>query len=188
MKVTTFLFLFFFVVVLNAQQNEEIIKCSVIDDQQVRLKCFDALVASLKENNEEKPEDLILEKKIHKAVIEEKIVDKKLETKSSKEIIKDQKEVIVSLKSSIQKITKQRDLEKQKRESKGLPFSATIVSVSYKSYKFRFKLDNDETWQFTDTGIRARLKEGEKIRIVPGTMRSYFLENSKGRFRVKKIK
>ena len=187
MKVTTFLFLFFFVVVLNAQPNEEIIKCSVIDDQQERLKCFDALAASIRENNEEKPEDLIHEKEIHQDVIEEKIVDEKLETKTSKEIIEDQKGVIVSLENRIQKITKQGDFEKQKRESKGLPFSATIVSVSYKSYKFRFKLDNDETWQFTDTGIRARLKEGDKIRIVPGTMQSYFLENSKGRFRVKKI-
>ncbi len=109
------------------------------------------------------------------------------ETKSSKEIIKDQRKIIVSLKSRIQKISKQRDIEKQKRESKGLPISATIISVAYKSYKFRFKLDNEETWQLTDTGKRAGLKEGDKIKIVPGTMNSYFLENSRGRFRVKKI-
>ena len=102
-------------------------------------------------------------------------------------LIKDQRKIIVSLKSRIQKISKQRDIEKQKRESKGLPISATIISVAYKSYKFRFKLDNEETWQLTDTGKRAGLKEGDKIKIVPGTMNSYFLENSRGRFRVKKI-
>ena len=184
MKVISFLFLFLFSVVLSAQQNEEIVKCSVINDQSERLKCFDSLAASLKKNNKEKiiPEIEILEDEV-----EEEVMEKELETKSSKEIIKDQRKIIVSLKSRIQKISKQRDIEKQKRESKGLSISATIISVAYKSYKFRFKLDNEETWQLTDTGKRAGLKEGDKIKIVPGTMNSYFLENSRGRFRVKKI-
>ena len=62
--------------------------------------------------------------------VEEEVMDKELETKSSKEIIKDQRKIIVSLKSRIQKISKQRDIEKQKRESKGLPISATIISVA----------------------------------------------------------
>ena len=184
MKVISFLFLFLFSVVLSAQQNEEIVKCSVINDQSERLKCFDSLAASLKKDNKEKiiPEIEILEDEV-----EEEVMDKELETKSSTEIIKDQREIIVSLKSRIQKVSKQRDIEKQKRESKGLSISATIISVAYKSYKFRFKLDNEETWQLTDTGKRAGLKEGDKIKIVPGTMNSYFLENSRGRFRVKKI-
>jgi len=187
MKVISFLFLFLFSVVLSAQQNEEIIKCSVINDQSERLKCFDSLAASLKKDNKEKFEKTIPEVEILEGEVEEEVLDKELETKPSKEIIKDQRKIIVSLKSRIQKISKQRDIEKQKRESKGLPISATIISVAYKSYKFRFKLDNEETWQLTDTGKRARLKKGDKIKIVPGTMNSYFLENSKGRFRVKKI-
>ena len=184
MKVISFLSLFLFSVVLSAQQKEEIVKCSVINDQSERLKCFDSLAASLKKNNKEKiiPEIEILEDEV-----EGEVTDKEIETKSSKEIIKDQRKIIVSLKSRIQKISKQRDIEKQKRESKGLPVSATIISVAYKSYKFWFKLDNEETWQLTDTGKRARLKKGDKIKIVPGTMNSYFLENSRGRFRVKKI-
>ena len=187
MKVISFLFLFLFSVVLSAQQNEEIVKCSVINDQSERLKCFDSLAASLKKDNKEKFEKIITEIEILEDEVEEAVMDKELETKSSKEIIKDQRKIIVSLKSRMQKISKQRDIEKQKRESKGLPISATIISVAYKSYKFRFKLDNEETWQLTDTGKRAGLKEGDKIKIVPGTMNSYFLENSRGRFRVKKI-
>ena len=187
MKVISFLFLFLFSVVLSAQQNEEIVKCSVINDQSERLKCFDSLAASLKKDNKEKFEKIIPEIEILEDEVEEEVMDKELETKSSTEIIKDQREIIVSLKSRIQKISKQRDIEKQKRESKGLSISATIISVAYKSYKFRFKLDNEETWQLTDTGKRARLKKGDKIKIVPGTMNSYFLENSRGRFRVKKI-
>lgn len=187
MKVISFLFLFLFSVVLSAQQNEEIVKCSVINDQSERLKCFDSLAASLKKDNKEKFEKIIPKIEILEDEVEEAVMDKELETKSSKEIIKDQRKIIVSLKSRMQKISKQRDIEKQKRESKGLPISATIISVAYKSYKFRFKLDNEETWQLTDTGKRAGLKEGDKIKIVPGTMNSYFLENSRGRFRVKKI-
>ena len=187
MKVISFLFLFLFSVVLSAQQNEEIVKCSVINDQSERLKCFDSLAASLKKDYKEKFEKTIPEVEILEGEVEEEVLDKELETKPSKEIIKDQRKIIVSLKSRIQKISKQRDIEKQKRESKGLPISATIISVAYKSYKFRFKLDNEETWQLTDTGKRARLKKGDKIKIVPGTMNSYFLENSRGRFRVKKI-
>ena len=187
MKVVSFLSLFLFSVVLSAQQNEEIVKCSAINDQSERLKCFDTLAASLKKNNKEKFEKIIPKKEILEDEIEEEVMEKELETKSSKEIIKDQRKIIVSLKSRIQKISKQRDIEKQKRESKGLSISATIISVAYKSYKFRFKLDNEEMWQLTDTGKRAGLKEGDKIKIVPGTMNSYFLENSRGRFRVKKI-
>ena len=187
MKVISFLFLFLFSVVLSAQQNEEIVKCSVINDQSERLKCFDSLAASLKKDNKDKFEKIIPEIEILEDEVEEEVMEKELETKSSKEIIKDQRKIIVSLKSRIQKISKQRDIEKQKRESKDLSISATIISVAYKSYKFRFKLDNEEMWQLTDTGKRAGLKEGDKIKIVPGTMNSYFLENSKGRFRVKKI-
>ena len=187
MKVISFLSLFLFSVVLSAQQNEEIAKCSVINDQSERLKCFDSLAASLKKDNKDKFEKIIPEIEILEDEVEEEVMDKELETKSSTEIIKDQRKIIVSLKSRIQKISKQRDIEKQKRESKGLSISATIISVAYKSYKFRFKLDNEETWQLTDTGKRAGLKEGDKIKIVPGTMNSYFLENSRGRFRVKKI-
>ena len=187
MKVISFLFLFLFSVVLSAQQKEEIVKCSVINDQSERLKCFDSLAASLKKDNKEKFEKIIPEIEILEDEVEEEVMDKELETKSSKEIIKDQRKIIVSLKSRIQKVSKQRDIEKQKRESKDLSISATIISVAYKSYKFRFKLDNEETWQLTDTGKRAGLKEGDKIKIVPGTMNSYFLENSRGRFRVKKI-
>ena len=187
MKVISFLFLFLFSVVLSAQQNEEIVKCSVINDQSERLKCFDSLAASLKKDNKDKFEKIIPEIEILEDEVEEEVMDKELETKSSTEIIKDQREIIVSLKSRIQKISRQRDIEKQKRESKDLSISATIISVAYKSYKFRFKLDNEEMWQLTDTGKRAGLKEGDKIKIVPGTMNSYFLENSRGRFRVKKI-
>ena len=187
MKVISFLSLFLFSVVLSAQQKEEIVKCSVINDQSERLKCFDSLAASLKKDNKDKFEKIIPEIEILEDEVEGEVTDKEIETKSSKEIIKDQRKIIVSLKSRIQKISKQRDIEKQKRESKGLSISATIISVAYKSYKFRFKLDNEETWQLTDTGKRAGLKEGDKIKIVPGTMNSYFLENSRGRFRVKKI-
>ena len=103
-------------------------------------------------------------------------------------IIEEQKEKILTLENRVKTISRQRNVEQQKNEAKSQPFSATINSVSFINYKFKFKLDNGETWQLTDAGKRARLKKGEIVTIVPGEIHSFFLKNSKGRFRVKKIK
>ena len=185
-KFTILLFIFFITPSLNAQQIEEIKKCSLIDDQMERLACFDTLAKILTESP--KPKDEVMpdvEKSLTKEVdisVEEGL------TKSSKKIIENQKEKIVSLETRIKSITRQRDVEKKKNEAKYEPLSATIISVSFRDYKYRFELDNGETWQLIDSGKRARLKKGETVNIIPGQMRSFFLKNSKGQFRVKKIK
>ena len=170
--------------VANAQEIEDIKKCSLINDPMKRLACFDALVKDESESpkDEVKPVVAKVEPKEIDLVVEEDV------SKSSEEIIEGQQEKIVSLERRIKRITRQRDVEKQKNEDKYQSFSATVVSASLINYKFRFKLDNGETWQLTDSVRRAGLKKGETIRIVPGEMRSFFLESSKGRFRVKKIK
>ena len=183
-KFTILLFIFFITPSLNAQQIEEIKKCSLIDDQMERLACFDTLAKILTESpkNEVIPDaekSLTKEKEIF---LEEEL------TKSSEKIIENQKEKIVSLETRIKRIARQRDVEKQKNEAKYEPLSATIISVSFRNYKYRFKLNNGETWQLTDSGKRARLKKGEAVSIIPGQMHSFFLKNSKGQFRVKKIK
>ena len=183
-KTTILAFLPFIALSLNAQEIEDFKKCSLIDDPMERLACFDALVKD--ENKslevEAKPE---AEKPL--PVKKEVITEEKV-SKSSEKIIEEQKEKILTLERRVKRISRQRDAEKQKNETKSQPFSATIESVKFINYKFRSRLDNGETWQFTDSGKRARLKKGETIRIVPGDKRSFFLESSKGRFRVKKIK
>ena len=183
-KTTILVFLPFIALSLNAQEIKDFKKCSLIDDPMERLACFDAL---FKDENkslevEAKPE---AEKPL--PVKKEVITEEKV-SKSSEKIIEEQKEKILTLERRVKRISRQRDAEKQKNETKSQPFSATIESVKFINYKFKFRLDNGETWQLTDSGKRARLKKGETIRIVPGDMRSFFLENSKGRFRVKKIK
>ena len=184
MKITILLFISFIALSLNSQQNEGIKKCSLIDDQMERLACFDTLAESLTESpvNEVMPD---AEKVLTKE--KENFVEKEI-SKSPEKIIENQKEKIVSLETRIKRITRQRDVEKKKNEAKYEPLSATIISVSFRDYKYRFELDNGETWQLTDSGKRARLKKGETVSIVPGQMRSSFLKNSKGKFRVKKIK
>jgi len=183
-KSTILVLLTFLALSLNAQEIEDIKKCSLINDPMKRLACFDDLVKGPSESPEvetkQEVEKVLPAKK--EVITEEKV------SKSSETIIEEQKERILSLERIVKRISRQRDVQKQKNESKSQPFSATIDSVKFINYKFKFKLDNGETWQLTDSGKRARLKKGETIRIVPGDMRSFFLENSKGRFRVKKIK
>jgi len=183
-KSTILVLLPFLALSLNAQEIEEIKKCSLISDPMKRLACFDDLVKgpseSPKTEVKQEVERVLPSKK--EVITEEKV------SKSSEKIIEEQKERILSLERRVKRIGRQRDVEKEKNESKSQPFSAIIDSVKFVNYKFKFKLDNGETWQLTDSGKRARLKKGQSIRIVPGDMRSFFLENSKGRFRVKKIK
>ena len=183
-KSTILVFLPFIVLSLNAQEIEDFKKCSLIDNPMERLACFDALVTDENKGSEveTKPE---VEKPL--PIKKEDITEEEV-SKSSEKIIEEQKEKILTLERRVKRISRQRDVEKQENETKSQPFSATIESVKFINYKFKFKLDNGETWQLTDSGKRARLKKGETIRIVPGDMRSFFLENSKGRFRVKKIK
>ena len=183
-KTTILVFLPFIALSLNAQEIKDFKKCSLIDDPMERLACFDAL---FKDENKSLEVEAKPEAEKPSPVKKEVITEEKV-SKSSEKIIEEQKEKILTLERRVKRISRQRDAEKQKNETKSQPFSATIESVKFKNYKFRFRLDNGETWQFTDSGKRARLKKGETIRIVPGDMRSFFLENSKGRFRVKKIK
>ena len=184
MKFITLLLIPFMALSLSAQLNEGLKKCSLIKDQMDRLACFDAITKELSKS----PKDVI-KPDVEKVIpVEKEIVVEEEISKSSEEVIENQKEEIVSLERRIKRITRQRDVEKQKNEAKYQSFSATIISVSFINYKFRFRLDNGETWQLTDSGKRARLKKGEIVSIAPGQMRSFFLENSKGRFRVKKIK
>jgi len=176
--------LFCFSYVASAQEIEDIKKCSLINDPMKRLACFDTLVKGESESPKEEVKPVVAKvgPKETDLVIEEEV------SKSSEEIIEGQQEKIVSLERRIKRITRQRDVEKQKNEDKYQSFSATVVSASLINYKFRFKLDNGETWQLINSVRRAGLKKGETVKIVPGEMRSFFLESSKGRFRVKKIK
>ena len=183
-KSTILVFLPFIALSLNAQEIEGLNKCSVLTDPMERLACFDALVKD--QDKTPKMED---KPNIQKPLPAKKEGTTEMEVpKSSEKIIEEQEEKIITLERRIKRISRQRDVEKQKNETKSQAFSATINSVNFINYKFKFKLDNGETWQLTDSGKRARLKKGQTIRIVPGEMRSFFLENPKGRFRVKKIK
>ena len=183
-KSTILVFLPFIVLSLNAQEIEDFKKCSLIDDPLERLACFDALVTDDNKNSEVKAKPEV-EKSLP---IKKEVITEEKASKSSEKIIEEQKEKILTLERRVKRISRQRDVQKQENEAKSQPFSATIESVKFLNYKFKFRLDNGETWQLTDSGKRARLKKGEIIRIVPGDMRSFFLESSKGRFRVKKSK
>ena len=183
-KSTILVLLTFLALSLNAQEIEDIKKCSLINDPMKRLACFDDLVKDPSEN----PEVEVKQEAEKILPAKEEVLTEEKVSESSEIIIEEQKERILSLERIVKSISRQRDVEKQKNEKKSQPFSATIDSVQFINYKFKFKLDNGETWQLTNSGKRARLKKGETIRIVPGDMRSFFLENSKGRFRVKKIK
>ena len=183
-KSTILVFLPFIALSLNAQEIEDFKKCSLIDDPMERLACFDALVV-----DENKRTEVKAKPEVEKSLpVKKEVTTEEKVSKSSEKIIEEQKEKIQTLERRVKRISRQRDVQKQENEAKSQPFSATIESVKFLNYKFKFKLDNGETWQLTDSGKRARLKKGETIRIVPGDMRSFFLENSKGRFRVKKIK
>ena len=184
MKSIILVFLPFLALSLNTQEIEDIKKCSLINDPMQRLACFDELV----KNQSKSPETEVKADAGKPLSAKEEVIAQEEVSKSSEKIIEEQKEKILTLERRVKRISRQRDAEKQKNETKSQPFSATIESVKFINYKFKFKLDNGETWQLTDSGKRARLKKGETIRIVPGDMRSFFLENSKGRFRVKKIK
>jgi len=183
-KSTILVLLPFLALSLNAQEIEEIKKCSLISDPMKRLACFDDLVKGPSESPE-----IVVKQEVERVLpAKTEVITEEKVSKSSEKIIEEQKERILSLEKRVKRIGRQRDVEKEKNESKSLPFSAIIDSVKFVNSKFKFKLDNGETWQLTDSGKRARLKKGQSIRIVPGDMRSFFLENSKGRFRVKKIK
>tara|TARA_Y100000590_G_scaffold79789_1_gene88584 strand:+ start:5491 stop:6054 length:564 start_codon:yes stop_codon:yes gene_type:complete len=187
MKNNILLFIPFLALSLGAQEYEELKKCSSIKEQMERLACYDQIAESLvgEENKiTVKPDQdtPIVAKEIkakdqNVAIIEE-----------DEQTIKGQRERIISLERMVNRLTRQRNVEREKNESKYQPFSAEIISVSFVNYKFKFKLDNDETWRLTDSGKRARLKKGDNIKIEPGEMDSFFLVNSKGRFRVKKVK
>ena len=184
MKSTILVFLPVLTLSLSAQEIEDFKKCSLIDSPMERLACFDALV-----KDENKNSELETKLEVEKSLpVKKEVITEEKVSKSSEKIIEEQKEKILTLERRVKRISRQRDVQKQENEAKSQPFSATIESVKFINYKFKFKLDNGETWQLTDSGKRARLKKGETIRIVPGDMRSFFLENSKGRFRVKKIK
>ena len=184
MKPTILVFLFFLTLSLNAVEIEDFNKCSLINDPMKRLSCFDTLVKDQNKSPEvgiNPQEEKVLSSK-------EEVLSEEKASKSSEKIIEEQKDKILTLERRVKRISRQRDLEKQRNEEKLESFSSTIVTLSFINYKFKFKLDNGETWKLTDTGKRARLKKGDVIKIVPGEMDSFFLENSKGRFRVKKIK
>ena len=184
MKTIILVFLPFLALSLNTQEIEDIKKCSLINDPMKRLACFDELV-----KNESKSPETEAKSDAGKPLSnKEEAIAREEVSKSSEKIIEEQKEKILTLESRVKTIRRQRDVEQQKNEAKSQPFSATINSVSFVNYKFKFKLDNGETWQLTDSGKSARLKKGETVTIVPGEIHSFFLKNSKGRFRVKKIK
>ena len=98
--------------VANAQEIEDIKKCSLINDPMKRLACFDNLVKGDSESpkDEVKPVVAKVEPKETDLVIEEGV------SKSSEEVIEGQQEKIVSLERRIKRITRQRDVEKQKNE------------------------------------------------------------------------
>jgi hypothetical protein len=90
-------FLICFSCVANAQEIEDIKKCSLINDPMKRLACFDALVKDESESpkDEVKPVVAQVEPKEIDLVVEEDI------SASSEEIIEGQQEKIVSLERRI---------------------------------------------------------------------------------------
>ena len=183
-KTTILVFLPFIALSLNAQEIEDFKKCSLIDGPMERLACFDALF-----KDENKSSEVEAKPEVEKSLpVKKEVITEEKVSKSSEKIIEEQKEKILTLERRVKRISRQRDVEKQKNETESQPFSATIEAVKFINYKFKFKLDNGETWQLTDSGKRARLKKGETVTIIPGEIHSFFLKNSKGRFRVKKIK
>tara|TARA_B100000029_G_scaffold515197_1_gene621064 strand:- start:1264 stop:1827 length:564 start_codon:yes stop_codon:yes gene_type:complete len=173
-------------VYLNAHQDIEIKKCLDISEPEKRLWCFDTLFQNIPRDEPEKPTKT-LELEIIKNIEKEDVSDSGQAIKPQKEaeeIIEDQRKEITSLKRKIKNISN----NNYNTATNNSSFDSVIVSVEYRQSKFRFELDNGQTWQLTDSGIRARLKKGQTIKIEPGGMRSFFLVNSKGRFRTKQIK
>ena len=182
MKKALSILLIWFSSLLYALADEKILNCSSIEDSTERLMCFDTLAASIRPNNQHK-EAKEVEEAITASFLQEEISN----SKSSEQIIKKQKETIVSLENKLEKIKTSKKIQGTIDKTEKSSYSATIVSVNYFNYKYRFKLDNGESWQLSDSGKRARLKKGEKIKMIPGYMNSFFLKNSKGQFRAKKI-
>ena len=171
---------------LYAHQDTEVKKCLDISEPEKRLSCFDALFLNVPQDEPEKLTET-LELESNKNIKKEDLSDLGQVIKpqrEAEEIIEDQRQEITSLKRTIKDISNNKDNIATNSSS----FNSLIVSVEYRQSKFRFKLDNGQTWQLTDSGIRARLKKGQTIKIEPGGMRSFFLVNSKGRFRAKQIK
>ena len=182
MKRTLGILLIWFSSLLYPLTEEKILNCSSIEDNEERLECFDTLATSIKLSNQSKKA-----KKVEEAILVSSLQEELSNTKSSEQIIKQQKETIVSLENKLEKIKTSKTIQEPMGKIEKFSYSATIVSVNYFNYKYRFKLDNGESWQLSDSGKRARLKKGEKIVIIPGYINSFFIKNSNGQFRARKI-
>ena len=145
-KTTILAFLPFIALSLNAQEIKDFKKCSLIDGPMERLACFDALF-----KDENKSSEVEAKPEVEKSLpVKKEVITEEKVSKSSEKIIEEQKEKILTLERRVKRISRQRDVEKQKNETESEPFTATIESVKFINYKFKFRLDNGETWQLTD--------------------------------------
>ena len=180
MKSTLVIILLIFVFPLTALE-EDLLKCSLEEDKDKRLTCYDQLVSSISK--------IVKEKKtteLQPGV--EVLAQQELSTSKdpAEKVIQEQKKIITTLKEELKEIkTRKKPVEQAIQDES---FFATLISVEYRNYRYYFELDNGQRWSTSDTGTRAKLKSGQKIEIVRGAFGASFLKNSKGKFRLKKVR
>ena len=172
------LLLFFPLLVFGIE--DDLVKCSKEENKKKRLNCYDLLAESLKENKKEK-QALDLDKP--QLIAETNEIP---EEESSYEVIQQQKQLITSLKKELKEVKEKK--QPVKAAEKQEPFFATIEKVDYINYRFFFTLDNGQRWSTSDTGKAAKLKLGQEVQIIPGAFGASYLKNTKGRFRLRRVR
>ena len=162
--------------------EEDLKECSKEQDKVKRLNCYDLLVASLQDEKEDE-----------KHVDVDKTIDMQepnsiqlVNEEPPKEVIQKQKELISSLKRELKEVKAKKQVVK--KEEKEESFFASIVKVEYRNYRYFFSLDNGQKWSTSDTGKRAKLKIGQKVEIVLGAFEASYLKNTKGKFRLRRVR
>ena len=160
--------------------EDDLVKCSKEENQKKRLNCYDLLAESLKENKKEKQ---VLDLDKPQLIAETSAIP---EEESSDEVIQQQKQLISSLKKELKEVKEKK--QPVKAVEKPEPFFATIEKVDYINYRFFFTLDNGQRWSTSDTGKAAKLKLGQEVQIIPGAFGGSYLKNTKGRFRLRRVR
>ncbi len=180
MKSTLVTILLIIVFPLTALE-EDLLKCSLEEDKDKRLACYDQLVSSISKIVEEKKTSEL--KSGSEVLAQQELATSK---DPAEKVIQDQKKIITTLKEELKEIkTRKKPVEQAIQDES---FFATIISVEYRNYRYYFELDNGQRWSTSDSGTRAKLKSGQKIEIVPGAFGASYLKNRKGKFRLRKVR
>ena len=158
--------------------EEDLKECSKEQDKVKRLNCYDLLVASLQDEKHVDADKIMAIKEPNAIQI--------VNEEPPKEVIQKQKELISSLKRELKEVKAKKQVVK--KEEKEESFFASIVKVEYRNYRYFFSLDNGQKWSTSDTGKRAKLKTGQKVEVVSGAFASSYLINSKGKFRLRRVR